>query len=70
MKTAILAKNAKNISVVLENQPEADRFASISESLQNPEEVLTDALEDETILSTILEYINTNENRLELIKMF
>ena len=70
LKTAILAKNAENIREVLENRPEADRFASITESLQNPEEELTDALEDETILSTILEYINTNENRLELIKMF
>ena len=70
LKTAILAKNAENIREVLENQPEADRFASITVSLQNPEEELTDALEDETILSTILEYINTNENRHELIKMF
>ena len=70
LKTAILAKNAENIREVLENRPKADRFASITESLQNPEEELTDALEDETILSTILEYINTNENRLELIKMF
>ena len=70
LKTAILAKNAENIREVLENRPEADRFASITESLQNPEEEVTDALEDETILSTILEYINTNENRLELIKMF
>ena len=70
LKTAILAKNAENIRKVLENRPQADRFASITESLQNPEEELTDALEDETILSTILEYLNTNENRLELIKMF